>query len=212
MDLSTTYMGLKLTHPIMPSASPLSGTVDDIRRLEDAGAPAIVLHSLFEEQLEGESHLLDHYMNFGAESFSEALNYFPEMDDYSIGPGQYLNLIRQAKEAVDIPIIGSLNGVSPGGWTHYARSIQDAGADALELNIYYIATDPLMDSATVEGMYLNVLSSLKKEISIPIAVKVGPYFSAFANMATWRHVFNNQAPMRWSSLTASTNPISIWKI
>lgn len=184
MDLTTTYMGMKLAHPIVPSASPLSRTVDDIRRLEDAGAPAIVMHSLFEEQLEGESHILDHYMDFGAESFSEALSYFPEMDDYGTGPGQYLNLIRQAKEAVNIPIIGSLNGVSPGGWTQYAKSIQEAGVDALELNIYYIATDPLMDSTAVEQMYLDVLSSVKKEVSVPVAVKVGPYFSAFANMAT----------------------------
>ena len=184
MDLTTTYMGLKLAHPIVPSASPLSGSVDDIRRLEDAGAPAIVLHSLFEEQLEGESHMLDHYMDFGSESFAEALSYFPELDDYSIGPTEYLNLIRQAKEAVDIPIIGSLNGVSPGGWTHYAQRIQEAGADALELNIYNIATDPLLDSATVEQMYLDVLTSVKQEISIPVAVKVSPYFSAFANMAT----------------------------
>lgn len=183
MDLTTTYMGLKLAHPIMPSASPLSGSVDDMRRLEDAGAPAIVMHSLFEEQIEGESHILDHYMEYGSESYSEALSYFPEMDEYNIGPDEYLNLIRQAKEVVDIPIIGSLNGVSPGGWTHYAQSIQEAGADALELNLYYIAADPLMDSVAVEQMYLDVLASVRKELSIPLAVKVGPYFSAFANMA-----------------------------
>lgn len=184
MDLSTTYMGLKLAHPIVPSASPLTGNLDDIRRLEDAGASAIVLRSLFEEELEGESHLLDHYLEFGSDSFAEALDYYPEMDDYGIGPGHYIQLIRDAKEATDIPIIASLNGTSPGSWTEYAKRIEEAGADALELNLYYVATDLQMTGSAVEQMYLDVLTSVKKEISIPIAVKLGPYFSAFANMAT----------------------------
>lgn len=184
MDLSTTYMGLKLAHPIVPSASPLTGNLDDIRRLEDAGASAIVLRSLFEEELEGESHLLDHYLEFGSDSFAEALNYYPEMDDYGIGPGHYIQLIRDAKEATNIPIIASLNGTSPGSWTDYAKRIQEAGADALELNLYYVATDLQMTGSAVEQMYLDVLTSVKKEISIPVAVKLGPYFSAFANMAT----------------------------
>jgi dihydroorotate dehydrogenase (fumarate) len=183
MDLSTSYLGLKLDHPIVPSASPLSQSLAGIRRLEDAGAAAVVLYSLFEEQIEGESHLLDHYLSYGADSFSEALSYFPEMDSYNVGPDAYLNLIRQAKTAVEIPIIGSLNGASPGGWVEYARHIQDAGADALELNLYYIATDPQMSGNAIEEMYLEVVQAVKSEVSIPVAVKVGPYFSSFANMA-----------------------------
>src|SRR4030095_649499 len=155
MDLSTTYLGLKLQHPVMPSASPLSQSLDSIRRLEDAGAPAIVMYSLFEEQIEGESHLLDHYLTYGSESFVEALNYFPEMDNYNVGPERYLDLIRQAKAAVDIPIIGSLNGVSTGGWVEYAGYIEQAGADALELNIYQIATDPWQNGSAVEESYLD---------------------------------------------------------
>lgn len=183
MDLSTTYLGLNLNHPVVPSASPLSQSLDGIRRLEDAGAPAIVMYSLFEEQIVGESHLLDHYLTYGTESFAEALNYFPEMDNYNVGPEAYLDLIRNAKGAVDIPIIGSLNGASPGGWVEYARYIQEAGADALELNIYYVATDPMWSGAEVEQMYLDVVRAVKANVTIPVAVKVGPYFSSFANMA-----------------------------
>ena len=183
MNLSTTYLGLALQHPVVPSASPLSQSLDGIRQLEDAGAPAIVMYSLFEEQIEGESHLLDHYLSYGTESFAEALTYFPEMDTYNVGPDRYLDLIRQAKAAVDIPIIGSLNGVSTGGWVEYARHIAEAGANALELNIYHIATDPLMSSAEVEENYLDVVRAVKAEVAIPVAVKVGPYFSSFANMA-----------------------------
>jgi dihydroorotate dehydrogenase (fumarate) len=183
MDLSTSYLGLKLNHPIVPSASPLSQSLAGIRRLEDAGAAAVVLYSLFEEQIEGESHLLDHYLSYGADSFSEALSYFPEMDSYNVGPDAYLNLIRQAKSTVEIPIIGSLNGASPGGWVEYARHIQDAGADALELNLYYIATDPQISGNAIEEMYLEVVQAVKSEVSIPVAVKVGPYFSSFANTA-----------------------------
>ncbi len=183
MNLSTTYLGLSLKHPIVPSASPLSEDLDGIRRLEDAGASAIVLHSLFEEQLTGESHRLDHYLDYGTESFAEALTYFPEPEAYHVGPGAYLEKIRQAKEAVDIPIIGSLNGISPGGWVKYARYIEEAGADALELNIYYIPTDPGKDSQEVEDQYLDVVKMVGKEISIPMSVKLSPYFSAFANMA-----------------------------
>lgn len=183
MNLSTTYLGLQLNHPVVPSASPLSQSLDGIRRLEDAGAPAVVMYSLFEEQIEGESHLLDHYLTYGADSFAEALNYFPEMDSYNVGPHAYLDLIRNAKAAVDIPIIGSLNGISAGGWVEYARYIQEAGADALELNIYYIPTDPLWSGAEVEQMYLDVVRTVKANVTIPVAVKVGPYFSSFANMA-----------------------------
>lgn len=183
MDLTTTYLGLKLKHPIVPSASPLSQSLDNIRRMEDAGAAALVMYSLFEEQIEGESHLLDHYLNYGADSFAEALDYFPEMERYNVGPDAYLNLIRKAKAAVDIPIIGSLNGVSTGGWIEYAKHIEEAGADALELNLYSIPTDPHQTSSEVEQMDLDVVKAVTQSVSIPVAVKVGPFFSAFANMA-----------------------------
>jgi dihydroorotate dehydrogenase (fumarate) len=183
MDLSTTYLGMKLKHPVMPSASPLSQTLDGIRRLEDAGASAIVIYSLFEEEIEGESHLLDHYLSLGTESYSEALSYFPDLNRYNVGPDAYLRHIQNAKAAVDVPIIGSLNGMSAGGWVHYAREIQNAGADALELNIYFVATDIDATPAEVEERYLNIVRSVKSQVTIPVAVKVGPYFSAFGNMA-----------------------------
>ncbi|MFN3979125.1 MAG: dihydroorotate dehydrogenase-like protein [Caldilinea sp.] len=183
IDLTTNYLGMKLKHPVVPSASPLSDSLDKIKRLEDAGASAVVMYSLFEEQIVGESHLLDHYLSYGAESFAEALDYFPEMDSYNVGPHAYLDLIRRAKESVQIPIIGSLNGVSTGGWVEYARMIEEAGANALELNIYYIPTDPALTGAEVEQMYLDVVHDVKANISIPLAVKVGPFFSSFANMA-----------------------------
>jgi dihydroorotate dehydrogenase (fumarate) len=182
MDLTTTYMGMALKNPIVPSSSPLSESVARIRQMEDAGAAAIVMHSLFEEQITMESHQLDHYLSYGAESFAEALNYFPDMATFKVGPDEYLDLIQRAKESVDIPIIGSLNGVSTGGWIKYARRIEEAGANALELNVYYIPTDLEMTGAEVEEMYLNVLRDVKKAVSIPVAVKLSPYFSATANM------------------------------
>lgn len=184
MDLSTSYLGLALKHPVMPSASPLSQTLDGIRRLEDAGASAIVMYSLFEEEIEGESHLLDHYLNFGTDSTAEALSYFPDLSRYNVGPDAYIRLLQNAKAAVDVPIIGSLNGVSTGGWVDYARHIENAGADALELNIYYIATDMYTSAAEVEEQYLDIVRAVRSQVSIPIAVKVGPYFSSFANMAS----------------------------
>lgn len=183
MDLSTTYLGLNLKHPVMPSASPLSSSLSGIRRLEDAGAPAVVMYSLFEEQIDAESRVLDHYLTNATDSYGEALSYFPQLDRYNVGPQDYLNLIYMAKRSVDIPIIGSLNGVSVGGWTEYARHIEEAGADALELNIYYIPTEPTMSSLEVEQIYLDVVREVKRTVSIPVAVKVGPYFTAFANMA-----------------------------
>jgi dihydroorotate dehydrogenase (fumarate) len=183
MDLSTNYMGLKLKHPIVPSASPLSRNLDSIRKLEDAGAPAIVMYSLFEEQITWESNILDHYLSYGTDSFQEAATYFPDMKTYNIGPEEYLNLISQAKAATNIPIIGSLNGVSTGGWVEYARKIQQAGADALELNVYYIATDLLRSGAEVEQMYLDVVRDVKNSVNIPVGVKIGPFFSSTANMA-----------------------------
>jgi dihydroorotate dehydrogenase (fumarate) len=183
MDLTTTYMGLTLKNPIVPSSSPLSENLDNIRRMEDAGAGALVMYSLFEEQITLESHQLDHYLNYGIETFPEALSYFPEMETYKVGPDQYLERVQRAKAAVNIPIIGSLNGVSTGGWIDYARDIEQAGADALELNVYYIPTDMQMTSAEVEQIYLDVLRDVKKSVSIPVAMKLSPYFSATANMA-----------------------------
>jgi dihydroorotate dehydrogenase (fumarate) len=183
MNLSTRYLGLTLKNPIVASASPLSETLDGVRRLEEAGAGAVVMHSLFEEQINQESHELDHFLSHGTYSFAEALSYFPDMHTYNVGPEGYLDQIRKAKEAVEIPVIGSLNGVSAGGWTKYARLIEAAGADALELNVYYVATDPDLSGAAVEQMYIDVLRQVKESVSIPIAVKLSPYFSSMANMA-----------------------------
>jgi dihydroorotate dehydrogenase (fumarate) len=176
-------MGLTLKNPIVPSASPLSRSVEHICQLEDAGAAAIVMYSLFEEEITHESHQLDHYLSYGSNSFAESLSYFPDMAAATIGAEEYLNLIGRAKRVVDIPIIASLNGVSSGGWTDYARKIEEAGADALELNIYYIPTDIGMPGAEVEQMYLDVVGDVKRSVSIPVAVKLSPYFSATANMA-----------------------------
>ena len=183
MDLTTTYMGIDLKNPIVPSASPLSEDLNNIRRLEDAGASAVVMYSLFEEQITLESHQLDHYLSYGVEGFAEALSYFPEMETYKVGPDDYLNRIRAAKEATDIPIIGSINGVSTGGWIEYARNIEEAGADALELNVYYIPTDLNMTGVEVEQMYLDILRDVKRTVSFPVAIKLSPFFSATANMA-----------------------------
>jgi dihydroorotate dehydrogenase (fumarate) len=174
---------LKLKHPVVASASPLSYTLDGIRGLEAGGASAIVLYSLFEEQIESESHLLDHYLNYGSDTFAEALDYFPEAESYNVGPDKYLDLIRAAKSEIEVPIIASLNGVSTGGWTGYARRMQEAGADALELNIYLIPTDPWRTGAEVEQMTVDIVQQVKSAVSIPVAVKVGPFYSSFANMA-----------------------------
>jgi len=184
MDLSTKYLGLKLKNPIVPSASPLSTSVEKIKELEDNGASAVVMYSLFEEQITHESEELDAFLTQGTEGFAEALDYFPQPDAFhSLGAEQYLEQITAAKKVVDIPVIGSLNGVSPGGWTEFAQKIEQAGADALELNIYYVPTDPNLTSGQVEQMYIDDLKTVKAQIKIPVAVKVGPYFSAFANMA-----------------------------
>jgi dihydroorotate dehydrogenase (fumarate) len=183
MDLTTTYMGMTLKNPIVPSASPLSESIDGIRRMEDGGAAAVVMYSLFEEQITLESYQLDHYLSYGVESFAEALSYFPDMETYRIGPDDYLDLISQAKRTVDIPIIGSLNGVSTGGWIEYARKIEEAGADGLELNVYYIPTDLYMASTKLEQMYVDILRDIKESISIPVAMKLSPYFSTTANLA-----------------------------
>jgi dihydroorotate dehydrogenase (fumarate) len=183
IDLSTRYMGLALSNPLVASASPLCESVDHVRRMEDAGAAAIVLHSLFEEQLDVEGGLLDRYLTDCAESHAEALSYFPDLHRYNLGPDGYLEHVRRAKRAVSIPVIGSLNGVSAGGWTRFARQIQDAGADALELNVYYLPTDPDRTGAEVEQMYVDLVRAVKATVSIPVAVKLGHAFSAIANLA-----------------------------
>ena len=183
MDLTTTYLGLKLRTPLVPSASPLSEEVDSIKRLEDAGASAIVLYSLFEEQLRQDRVELHRQMEAGTFSYAEALTYFPEPDQFHLGPDEYLKHISKAKEAVDMPVIASLNGSSVGGWTSYAKAIQQAGADALELNIYYIPTDLDVTSAQIEQTYLDILKAVKSQVTIPVAVKLSPFFTNFANMA-----------------------------
>ena len=183
MDLSTSYLGLSLKHPVVASASPLADSLDGIRRLEEAGAAAVVLPSLFEEQIDAEAHQLDHYLGYAAESYAEALSYFPEAAQYRIGPEAYLERIAAATASTEIPIIGSLNGVSFGGWVDYARQIQEAGARALELNVYYIPTSLAMTGSDIEAMYLDVLREVRAHVSIPVAMKLSPYFSATANMA-----------------------------
>ncbi len=183
MDLTTTYMGLKLKNPIVPSSSPLSHSVDSIKRLEDAGASAVVMYSLFEEQIEQDAQLLEHYFRIGADSHAEALSYFPNMHAYNVEPDAYVELIRRAKESVGIPVIGSLNGASTGGWVQYARSIEQAGADALEINVYYVPTDHDMCGDEVEKRYVDVLCDVKRAVRIPVAMKLSPFFSATANMA-----------------------------
>jgi dihydroorotate dehydrogenase (fumarate) len=168
----------------VPSSSPLSHSVDSIKRLEDAGAAAVVMYSLFEEQIASESFYLDYYLSHGTDSFAESLTYFPEMDGYNVGPDKYVDLVRRAKEAVDIPIIGSLNGVSTGGWIEYASLIEEAGADALELNVYYIPTNKYQTGAEVEQVYLDILLDVKRAVTIPVAMKLSPYFSSTAHTAS----------------------------
>jgi dihydroorotate dehydrogenase (fumarate) len=183
IDLSTTYLGLTLANPLVASASPLCEDIDTLRRMEDAGVAAVVLPSLFEEQITLESHYLDNNLTQGTESFAESLTYFPDMTGYNLGPDGYLEHVRRAKAAVSIPVIGSLNGISTGGWITYAKKIQDAGADALELNIYFIPTDPEVTSAQVEQTYVDLVSDVRKSLRIPVSVKLGHAFTAMANVA-----------------------------
>ena len=183
MDLSTTYLGKKLKNPLVPSASPLSRDESAIKLMEDAGAGAVVLESLFEEQILHEKNEMDHYLSQGTESFAESLSYFPDGDMYNFGPDEYLDHIRKSKEAVDIPIIASLNGVSTGGWIEYARKMQQAGADAIELNSYYLATDPEKESRVIEDNYVEILTEIKKVVTIPVALKLSPYFTSLSAMA-----------------------------
>ncbi|MGA2061072.1 MAG: dihydroorotate dehydrogenase-like protein [Thermoguttaceae bacterium] len=183
VNLSTKYLGLNLKNPLVISSCPLTGKIEWLKRLEAAGAAAAVMPSLFEEQIEHDEMEMTKAQEFGTESFAEALTYFPEMQNYNTGPEEYLEAIEQAKRAVKMPIIASLNGTSKGGWVRYAKTMQDAGADALELNVYYVATDPTMGAMEVEAQYLDLVAAVKESISIPLAVKIGPYFSAMANMA-----------------------------
>ncbi|HEY6408528.1 MAG TPA: hypothetical protein VIY29_13765, partial [Ktedonobacteraceae bacterium] len=166
LDLTTTYLGLQLKNPLVASASPLSKKVDIARRLEDAGASALVMYSLFEEQITHESYEMDHYLNRGTNSFAESLSYFPDMDTYNLGPEPYLEHLHNIKQAVSIPLIGSLNGVSSGGWVKYAHKIEQAGADALELNIYYLSTDPDLSGAELEDVYVKLVKDVRATVSI----------------------------------------------
>ena len=183
MDLTTTYMGLKLKNPLVPSASPLGRDVSTVKRMEDSGAAAVVLESLFEEQIVHEKFEMDHFLAQGTESFAEATSYFPDSDMYTFGPDEYLAHIRKCKKAVDIPIIASLNGVSKGGWTEYARNMQEAGADALELNSYYLATDMNKSPQEIEDNYIEVLKAVKNAVTIPVALKLSPYFTSLSYVA-----------------------------
>lgn len=183
-DLQTTYMGLKLKNPIVPSASPLSRNLDDIKALEDAGASAIVLYSLFEEQISLETGDLSHLISNGAMSLADASVYFPHRHEYPRDPEEYVNHVRKAKEATEIPIIGSMNGTTKGGWLEYAKKIEEAGADGLELNIYFIPTTDTLFGLDIETLYLDILNSVVDLVDIPVAVKLSPFFSALPNFAT----------------------------
>ncbi len=182
-DLRTQYLGLALRSPIVASSSPLTAETSSLRQLEDAGVAAVVLPSLFEEQIEAESLEVDRWFETGSESFAEALSYFPALGDYDTGPDHYLELVHQAKQTLGIPVIGSLNGVSPGGWIDHARLIEQAGADALELNLYLVAADPATSAQSIEADHRELVASMAASVEIPIAVKLGPFFTAFAHTA-----------------------------
>jgi len=183
MDLSTTYLGLKLAHPLMPGSSPLAADLDTVRRLEDAGAAAIVMHSLFEEQIAMEQAAALDHVDAHAESSAEAQSYFPRPEAYRLGPDDYLTLIARVKAAVKVPVIASLNGVTKGGWLSYAKQMQQAGADALELNFYHLPTDPVVTSEHVEATAVEMVKEIKKKITIPVAVKLAPFYSSLPHFA-----------------------------
>jgi dihydroorotate dehydrogenase (fumarate) len=183
VDLTTTYLGLKLKNPLVASPSPLSEKVSNIQHMEHEGIAAVVMYSLFEEQIIHESLELDHFLTRGTETFAEAMSYLPDIGKFSLAPDVYIETLAKAKKAVNIPVIGSLNGVSSGGWIHYAKKIQDAGADALELNLYYLPTDPNLTSGELEDNYVKLVSDVRAEINIPLAVKLSPFFTALPNMA-----------------------------
>ncbi len=182
-DLTTSYLGLSLKNPLVASASPLSKKIDSVQRLEEAGASAIVMYSLFEEQINHESRELDHFLNRGSHSYAEAISYFPDMTYYNMGVSAYLKHLEMVKRMVSIPVIGSLNGVSPGTWVEYAKQIEDAGADALELNIYYLPTDPILSSAALEESYVELVRNVRSEIKIPLALKLSPFFTSLPAIA-----------------------------
>ncbi len=183
MELNTEYLGLTLSHPIVASASPMTDSEDNIRRMEDAGAAAVVMHSLFEEQIRQETAAIDRLLTTGEESFGEALSYFPPLTDYRASEDRYLEILAAASSAIDIPLVASLNGVTAEGWTGHATAMEQAGASAIELNIYYIAADAAESGQQVESRYLEIIRAVKGAVSVPVAVKVGPFFSAFAHMA-----------------------------
>jgi dihydroorotate dehydrogenase (fumarate) len=180
-DLTTTYLGLTLKNPIVASASPLSKKLESAKKLDEAGVGAIVMYSLFEEQIIHDSLELDHFLTRGTDSFAEAMSYLPDISSYATGPGKYLDHITAIKKAVSVPVIGSLNGVSKGGWTKYAHYIQEAGADALELNLYYVASDPSLTSVEIEDAYAELVAEVKASINIPLAVKLSPFFTSIPN-------------------------------
>lgn len=185
MDISSSYLGLELKSPVVVSASPMAKDLDTARRLEDAGAGAIVMYSLFEEQINHEQHLMDHFLTSTSGNHAEAMSYFPEPEQFpNLNGEEYLEQIRKLKSALNIPVIASLNGVSPGGWMRYAANLKQAGADAIELNIYYMATDFALTPDKVEEMYIADVKTVKQAVDIPVAIKLGPYFSAFANFAS----------------------------
>jgi dihydroorotate dehydrogenase (fumarate) len=183
IDLSTRYLGLDLPSPLVASASPLCESIDNLRRMEDAGAGAVVLHSLFEEQIEVENRALDRSLSYGTESYAEALSYFPDLYRHNLGPDGYLEHVRRAKKALGIPVVGSLNAVSRGGWVSFARLIQEAGADALELNVSYVPTDPRLAAGDVEQLYVDLVRDVRAHVTIPLAVKLGHSFTALAHLA-----------------------------
>jgi dihydroorotate dehydrogenase (fumarate) len=183
LDLRTRYLGLELKNPLVASASPLSKKVDSVRRLEDSGAAAVVMYSLFEEQITHESRELDHYLERGTHSYAESLSYFPDLDHYNLGPEPYLEHLHRIKAAVSIPVIGSLNGVSSGGWVEYAHKIEQAGADALELNIYYLPTDIDLSGAELEETYVRLVTDIRARVRLPIAVKLSPFFTSIPHIA-----------------------------
>jgi dihydroorotate dehydrogenase (fumarate) len=183
VDLRTRYLGLELAHPIVASASPLTGSVDSLKRLQEAGIAAVVLPSLFEEQIDHDEMSAHNLLLYGAELSPEARGFFPEMQQYAAGPDRYLRLIGDAKKVLSVPVIASLNGHTPGGWTSIARKLQDAGADAIELNVYFLAASLQDTSGDVERRYIDLVESVARQVSVPVAVKVAPYFSAMANMA-----------------------------
>ena len=183
MNLTTTYMGMTLKNPLVPSASPLMENVDNIRRLADAGASAITMFSIFEEQLRMEAAALDHYTTAGDNIYAESTTFFPNQSEYHVAPTRYLDIIHAASQAVDIPIIGSLNGMTNEGWIDYAAQIEKAGARALELNIFMLPTDPKVSGLKIEEAYLDIVKAVKAAVNIPVAVKMNPFFSSIANMA-----------------------------